>query len=131
MGLGEGVAPSASTDMVSRVIANNRRSQATSYIFGGLHAGSLLGLLIAPPLIERFGWQTVRGLVWAARLPPLGAPAPCLHTHAPILPAASVARSISLSAARALAAAHAAGAPRCSTSLALSAWSGAGGGSSS
>ena len=60
MGLGEGVAPSASTDMVSRVIPNNKRSQATSYIFGGLHAGSLLGLLIAPPLIEQFGWRSVR-----------------------------------------------------------------------
>lgn len=59
MGLGEGVAPSASTDMVSRVIPNNKRSQATSWIFGGLNAGSLLGLLVAPPLIEKCGWQTV------------------------------------------------------------------------
>ncbi len=35
---------------------------ATSYMFGGLHVGSLLGLLVAPPLIETFGWQTVRPL---------------------------------------------------------------------
>ena len=33
--------------------------RATSYMFGGLHVGSLLGLLVAPPLIETFGWQTV------------------------------------------------------------------------
>lgn len=30
-----------------------------SFIFGGLHVGSLLGLFVAPPLIERFGWPTV------------------------------------------------------------------------
>ena len=42
-------------------VHTSERSRATSYMFGGLHVGSLLGLLIAPALIERFGWQTVRG----------------------------------------------------------------------
>ena len=59
MGLGEGVAPSSASDMVARVIPNEERSRAMSFIFGGLHVGSLLGLLVAPALIERFGWQTV------------------------------------------------------------------------
>lgn len=59
MGLGEGVAPSASTDMIARLIDTRERSRATSYMFGGLHVGSLLGLLVAPALIEQFGWQTV------------------------------------------------------------------------
>lgn len=59
MGLGEGVAPSASTDMLARLVDTSQRSRATSYMFGGLHVGSLLGLLVAPPLIETFGWQTV------------------------------------------------------------------------
>ena len=59
VGLGEGVAPSAATDMVARVIAPEERSRAISFIFGGLHVGSLLGLLVAPLLIDRFGWQTV------------------------------------------------------------------------
>ncbi len=59
MGLGEGVAPSGATDMVARVIAKNERSRAISFIFSGLHVGSLLGLLVAPPLIENFGWETV------------------------------------------------------------------------
>ncbi len=59
VGLGEGVAPSAATDMVARVIAPEERSRAISFIFGGLHVGSLLGLLVAPVLIDRFGWQTV------------------------------------------------------------------------
>ncbi|EIE18552.1 MFS general substrate transporter, partial [Coccomyxa subellipsoidea C-169] len=71
VGLGEGVAPSASTDMVARLIDTRERSRATSYMFGGLHVGSLLGLLVAPALIERFGWQTVfygfglAGLAWS------------------------------------------------------------------
>ncbi len=60
VGLGEGVAPSASTDMLARLVDTSQRSRATSYMFGGLHVGSLLGLLVAPPLIETFGWQTVR-----------------------------------------------------------------------
>lgn len=59
VGLGEGVAPSASTDMLARLVDTSQRSRATSYMFGGLHVGSLLGLLVAPPLIETFGWQTV------------------------------------------------------------------------
>lgn len=71
VGLGEGVAPSSATDMVARVVSNDERSRAMSFIFGGLHVGSLLGLFVAPPLIERFGWPTVfyafgiLGLGWA------------------------------------------------------------------
>ena len=45
--------------MVARLIDTRERSRATSYMFGGLHVGSLLGLLVAPALIEQFGWQTV------------------------------------------------------------------------
>ena len=59
VGLGEGVAPSSATDMVARVISQDERSRAMSFIFGGLHVGSLLGLFVAPPLIQRFGWPTV------------------------------------------------------------------------
>ena len=70
VGLGEGVAPSAATDMVARVIAPEERSRAIAFIFGGLHVGSLLGLLVAPVLIERFGWQTVRLLAFHSMLPP-------------------------------------------------------------
>ncbi|KAK9804238.1 hypothetical protein WJX72_002847 [[Myrmecia] bisecta] len=71
VGLGEGVAPSAATDMVARVVSKEERSRAVSFIFGGLHVGSLLGLLVAPALIEKFGWQTVfymfgvAGIVWS------------------------------------------------------------------
>jgi MFS transporter, ACS family, solute carrier family 17 (sodium-dependent inorganic phosphate cotransporter), other len=66
VGLGEGVAPSGATDMVARVIAKNERSRAISFIFSGLHLGSLLGLLLAPPLIENFGWEVVFYIFGAA-----------------------------------------------------------------
>ena len=59
MGLGEAMAPSSATDMVARVISQEERSRAMSFIFGGLHVGSLLGLFVAPPLIEHFGWPVV------------------------------------------------------------------------
>lgn len=59
VGLGEAMAPSAATDMVSRVIDNSQRARAISFIFAGLHVGSLVGLLIAPVLIEQFGWYVI------------------------------------------------------------------------
>ncbi len=43
-----------------------------SFVFGGLHVGSIAGLLAAPALIHAFGWQSVfiafgaAGLVWVA-----------------------------------------------------------------
>lgn len=70
VGLGEAVAPSAATDMVSRVVPPEQRSTAVSFVFGGLHMGSILGLLAAPYLITHFGWETVfvafgaAGLAW-------------------------------------------------------------------
>lgn len=59
VGLGEGVAPSAATDIVARTIPPEQRSRATSFIFGGLHVGSLLGLVVAPPIIQNLGWPSV------------------------------------------------------------------------
>eukprot|EP00877_Chromochloris_zofingiensis_P006979 jgi/Chrzof1/2534/Cz11g19070.t1 len=70
VGLGEAVAPSAATDMVARIVPKEERSRAVSFVFSGLHVGSILGLLLAPYLISNFGWETVfvafgaAGLVW-------------------------------------------------------------------
>lgn len=44
VGLGEGVAPSAATDVVARAIPTDQRSRAISFIFGGLHVGRWAGL---------------------------------------------------------------------------------------
>jgi len=70
VGLGEAVAPSAATDMVARIVPAEERSRAVSFVFGGLHVGSILGLLAAPALITKFGWESVfvvfgaAGLLW-------------------------------------------------------------------
>ncbi|KAH6819174.1 phosphate transporter 4 [Perilla frutescens var. frutescens] len=59
VGIGEGVSPSAATDMIARSIPVEERSRAVSFVFGGLSFGSVLGLLLAPPLIEKYGWGSV------------------------------------------------------------------------
>ena len=41
------------------VCLQEERSRAISFIFSGLQVGSLAGLLVAPPLIEHFGWEVV------------------------------------------------------------------------
>lgn len=72
VGLGEAVAPSAATDMVARTVPKEERSRAVSFVFSGLHVGSILGLLAAPYIISNFGWEAVfvafgvAGLVWVA-----------------------------------------------------------------
>lgn len=72
VGLGEGLAPAAATDLIAKVIPSNQRSGATSFVFGGLHVGSLLGLTLAPLFIDTWGWPSVfyifgiGGLAWNA-----------------------------------------------------------------
>ncbi|XP_042485675.1 probable anion transporter 6, chloroplastic isoform X2 [Macadamia integrifolia] len=70
VGIGEGVSPSAATDLIARSIPLEERSRAVAFVFGGLSVGSVLGLLLAPPLIQNFGWESVfyifgiLGLLW-------------------------------------------------------------------
>ncbi|EOY31229.1 Phosphate transporter 4,5 isoform 2 [Theobroma cacao] len=59
VGIGEGVSPSAATDLIARSIPLEERSRAVSFVFGGLSVGSVTGLLLAPPLIQNFGWESV------------------------------------------------------------------------
>ncbi|KAL3535926.1 hypothetical protein ACH5RR_004387 [Cinchona calisaya] len=59
VGVGEGVSPSAATDLIARSIPLEERSRAVSFVFGGLSFGSVLGLLLAPPLIQSYGWESV------------------------------------------------------------------------
>nr|GME17815.1 probable anion transporter 6, chloroplastic [Ipomoea batatas] len=42
-----------------RSIPLEERSRAVSFVFGGLSFGSVTGLLLAPPLIQNFGWESV------------------------------------------------------------------------
>ncbi|KAK8581679.1 hypothetical protein V6N13_144691 [Hibiscus sabdariffa] len=59
VGIGEGVSPSAATDLIARSIPLEERSRAVSFVFGGLSVGSVTGLLVAPTLIQNFGWESV------------------------------------------------------------------------
>lgn len=70
VGIGEGVSPSAATDLIARSVPLQERSRAVSFVFGGLSIGSVFGLLFAPPLIQNFGWESVfyifgfLGILW-------------------------------------------------------------------
>ncbi|XP_003578623.1 probable anion transporter 5, chloroplastic isoform X2 [Brachypodium distachyon] len=70
VGIGEGVSPSAATDLIARTIPLQERSRAVAVVFGGLSFGSVLGLLFAPPIIQNLGWESVfyifglLGIIW-------------------------------------------------------------------
>uniref|UniRef100_J3N005 Major facilitator superfamily (MFS) profile domain-containing protein n=2 Tax=Oryza brachyantha TaxID=4533 RepID=J3N005_ORYBR len=70
VGIGEGVSPSAATDLIARSIPVRERSRAVAVVFGGLSFGSVLGLLFAPPIIQNLGWESVfyifglLGIIW-------------------------------------------------------------------
>ncbi|GMH04578.1 hypothetical protein Nepgr_006418 [Nepenthes gracilis] len=59
VGIGEGVSPSSATDLIARSIPLEERSRAVAFVFGGLSVGSVTGLLLAPSLIQIFGWESV------------------------------------------------------------------------
>ncbi|KFK26277.1 hypothetical protein AALP_AA8G225900 [Arabis alpina] len=59
VGIGEGVSPSAATDLIARTIPVKERSRAVGFVFGGLSLGSVMGLLLAPPIIQTFNWESV------------------------------------------------------------------------
>ncbi|CAF2367999.1 unnamed protein product [Brassica napus] len=60
VGIGEGVSPSAATDLIARHDDTCwGRSRAVGFVFGGLSLGSVLGLLLAPPIIQTFNWESV------------------------------------------------------------------------
>ncbi|CAI0388786.1 unnamed protein product [Linum tenue] len=59
VGIGEGVSPSAATDLIARSIPLQERSRAVAFVFGGLSVGSVAGLILAPALIQHYGWESV------------------------------------------------------------------------
>lgn len=71
MGLGEGVALPCMNNVASRWVPKFERSRAVSFCMGGFQSGSMIGLLVAPLLMQKFGiagpfyvFGSV-GLVWA------------------------------------------------------------------
>ena len=72
VGLGEGISPAAATDVIARSVVVEERGRAVAFVFNGFNVGSVLGLSLAPLIIETFGWRSVfvafggLGLVWCA-----------------------------------------------------------------
>eukprot|EP00246_Nothoceros_aenigmaticus_P016539 TRINITY_DN7599_c0_g1_i2.p1 TRINITY_DN7599_c0_g1~~TRINITY_DN7599_c0_g1_i2.p1 ORF type:complete len:390 (-),score=40.48 TRINITY_DN7599_c0_g1_i2:390-1559(-) len=70
VGLGEGVSPSAAVDLIARTVPVTERARAVAFVFGGLNVGSIVGLLLAPQIIENYGWEFVfymfgvLGILW-------------------------------------------------------------------
>jgi predicted MFS family arabinose efflux permease len=59
VGLGEGVSPAAAVDVIARSVPAQERSRAVAFVFNGFNIGSVLGLSLAPAIIENFGWRVV------------------------------------------------------------------------
>lgn len=62
VGAGQAVAPSSVMDVIARSVPKAERSTATSFAFAGLHVGSAVALLVAPFVIEAFGWRALFGV---------------------------------------------------------------------
>ncbi|KIY93228.1 putative anion transporter 6 [Monoraphidium neglectum] len=59
IGAGQGTGPSAVVDIVGRTTPPEKRSNATSSAFGGLHLGTVVGLLVAPAIVDSLGWRAL------------------------------------------------------------------------
>eukprot|EP00873_Tetraselmis_striata_P019471 jgi/Tetstr1/439735/TSEL_028154.t1 len=68
VGLGQGLAPPSTTELIARTVPDSQRSSAVSKAFSGLHVGSVLSLLAGPALIKTLGWQPVFYIFGAAGL---------------------------------------------------------------
>ncbi|KAL9271265.1 Sodium-dependent phosphate transport protein 1, chloroplastic-like protein [Drosera capensis] len=72
MGIGEGVAMPAMTNILSKWIPVSERSRSLALVYSGMHLGSVTGLAFSPMLIHKFGWPSVfycfgsLGSIWLA-----------------------------------------------------------------
>lgn len=71
VGLFEATAPSANADLITRWAAIEERSRAVTAVWTGFNFGNMMGLLVAPFCVARWGWESVfyvfgtLGLVWS------------------------------------------------------------------
>ncbi|CAI5518573.1 unnamed protein product [Closterium sp. Naga37s-1] len=76
VGFGEGVAPPAATDIVARSMPAEERARGIAFVFNGFNVGGVVGLLAAPVLIERLGWESMfyifgfLGILWSVAFNP-------------------------------------------------------------
>ncbi|CAH9074684.1 unnamed protein product [Cuscuta europaea] len=72
MGIGEGVAMPAMSNLLSKWVPVSERSRSLALVYSGMYLGSVTGLAFSPMLIHKFGWPSVffsfgsLGTVWFA-----------------------------------------------------------------
>lgn len=77
VGLGEGFAPSAVTNVMANLVPAKERATAVTLVFGSLDLGSAIGLIMCGPLIRIYGWPVVfyafavLGVIWSLAWPML------------------------------------------------------------
>ena len=59
VGFGEGVALPSMNNLIATRIPASRRATALGGAFMGFHTGNLVGLLISPWILHRFGWRAL------------------------------------------------------------------------
>lgn len=59
LGVGEGVAMPAMNSIIAGWIPVAERARSLSFVYSGMYAGSILGLIAAPSIIELAGWPAV------------------------------------------------------------------------
>ena len=70
LGIGEGVNFPAIHSLAAKWTKNSERARAVALNFTGVHLGTVLALLLSPPVILRFGWQALfylsgaLGFIW-------------------------------------------------------------------
>ncbi|GAB4816678.1 hypothetical protein N2152v2_003724 [Parachlorella kessleri] len=71
VGFGEGVAMPAMNNLIARNIPPSLKATALGNCYTGFHTGNLLGLVLSPLILQRFGWRAlfyIFGLVGAPLL---------------------------------------------------------------
>lgn len=59
LGVGEGVAMPAMNALVAACVPAEERARALSFIYSGMYGGSIVGLLVTPPLMAIADWRLV------------------------------------------------------------------------
>ena len=60
MPVGQGLAPTALTDILACAVPPAHRARAVGAVFSGFNVGHIAGLLLSPHIILRFGWRVPR-----------------------------------------------------------------------
>lgn len=72
LGAGEGVAMPAMNSMIAAAVPEHFRARSLAFIYSGMYVGSILGLLVTPPILAKWHYPgafyvfAIVGLLWVA-----------------------------------------------------------------